>query len=124
MDTAEARVARGVAWLDAQPELAGWRDRINRDTIDMALPDLCIAGQVIAGLEWPSAPDWWVGHFPGDNWMARAGYTRLTLTKTGGATGWNAAEQGFLGIDGDDDAALKAAWLDVLPAPVPADDEG
>jgi hypothetical protein len=124
METAEARVDRGVDWLDAQPELEGWRDRINRDTIDMADPALCIAGQAVGGGEWPPAPDWWQGHYPESQWTTRGGYTRLTLAQVGHERDWDPRLQGFMGDGDDDDVALKEAWLAVLASPVPANDEG
>lgn len=43
-DTMEARVARGILWLDHMHE--GWRDKVDLDTFDISDSRHCILGQV------------------------------------------------------------------------------
>jgi hypothetical protein len=40
------RVERGAALLDSLPEMGGWRDRINQDSLAMSSCDECILGQL------------------------------------------------------------------------------
>lgn len=46
MKTAKERVKKGVAWLDRQNNLKGWRNRVNPDTMQFANPDKGPLGQL------------------------------------------------------------------------------
>lgn len=53
MESVEARVARGAAWLDVNKP--GWERSIDLSKLNMPNPDWCICGQAEAWLPHPDA---------------------------------------------------------------------
>lgn len=108
----DERVARGIARLE--PVFPGWLRTINRDELDLAYTNLCVAGQLS-------------GHrgTPDDRYL-------LTMDQLGLGTGDGAISHGFclswreidarhLELGTDDDptetyAPLTAAWLRAINA--------